>query len=161
MRENEVPGKTDAGRDEIQNRSRKLPIVMRSILLLVDGQRTVAQLRQIVTGLHAPADALQQLADMGLIQSTEAIAEVPRSDPAVPARSDAANRFSLLYALMSDAIREHLGIRGYFVQLKIERCNNADDLLALLPEVAAAVGKAQGIGRDVEFEQRLRALAQA
>ena len=36
--------------------------------------------------------------------------------------AETANRYSVLYTLRSDAVREHLGLRGYFMQLKIERC---------------------------------------
>ncbi|QCW25441.1 hypothetical protein FE772_06945 [Lysobacter enzymogenes] len=42
---------------------------------------------------------------------------------------------------MSEAVREHLGLRGYFLQLKIERCANSDELAALLPELSAALAK--------------------
>ena len=60
--------KTEAGRNEIQQRTRKLPAGLRSILLLVDGQRNDDELRAMMSGLHAPDDALQQLADEGLIE---------------------------------------------------------------------------------------------
>ena len=60
--------KTEAGRNEIQQRTRKLPSVLRSILLLVDGQRNDDELRAMMSGLHAPEDALQQLAADGLIE---------------------------------------------------------------------------------------------
>ena len=62
---------------------------------------------------------------------------------------------------MSDAVREHLGLRGYFLQLKIERCGDAQELLALLSDLAAAVAKARGTELAREFEQRLRTFAQA
>jgi hypothetical protein len=157
-----VPNKTAAGRDEIESRSRKLPASLRSILLLVDGQRTARQLQDMIGGLHAPADTLDQLVSLGLIADTapasanpSAIAEVPAPSPA------AANRYSVLYALMSDAVREHLGMRGYFLQLRIERCGNADELLALLPDLSAAVAKVRDMHQAIEFEQRLRAFAQA
>ena len=157
-----VPNKTAAGRDEIESRSRRLPAHLRSILLLVDGQRTARQLQDVIGGLHAPADALDQLLSLGLIADTapagtnpSALAEAPASSP------EAANRYSVLYALMNDAVREHLGLRGYFLQLKIERCGNADDLLALLPDLSAAVARTRDMRMAVEFEQRLRAFAQA
>ena len=161
MRDNEVLNKTDAGRDEIQQRSRKLPNALRSILLLVDGHRSVGQLHDVITGLHAPADALEQLIAMGLIsEATQASADAPKVDAAVAPPSEAANRYGMLYALMSEAVREHLGLRGYFLQLKIERCANAEELLALLPDLAAALAKARDFALASEFEQRLRALAQ-
>lgn len=155
-----VPNKTAAGRDEIESRARKLPASLRSILLLVDGQRSASQLREVVNGLHAPADALDQLLALGLI--VDAAPANPSTAPANPSTSaETANRYSVLYALMSDAVREHLGLRGYFLQLKIERCGDAQELLALLSDLAAAVAKARGTELAREFEQRLRTFAQA
>jgi hypothetical protein len=162
MRDMSVPNKTAAGRDEIESRTRKLPAHLRSILLLVDGQRTARQLHDVISGLHAPVDALDQLVSLGLIADTAPAGATPPTFAEVPAPSPAAaNRYSVLYALMSDAVREHLGMRGYFLQLKIERCGNADELLALLPDLSAAVARARDMGQAVEFEQRLRAFAQA
>jgi hypothetical protein len=160
MHDKAVPNKTAAGRDEIKSRARKLPANLRSILLLVDGQRTARQLQDVIGGLHAPADALDQLVSLGLI--ADAAPANPSTDPESPAPStEAANRYSVLYTLMSDAVREHLGLRGYFMQLKIERCGNAEELLALLPDLAAAVAKARDAQLAREFEQRLRTFAQA
>lgn len=156
-----VPNKTAAGRDEIESRSRKLPANLRSILLLVDGQRTARQLQDVIGGLHAPVDTLDQLVSLGLIADIAPAGANPLEFAEVPAPSPAAaNRYSVLYALMSDAVREHLGMRGYFLQLRIERCSNADELLALLPDLSAAVAKARDMRQAVEFEQRLRAFAQ-
>ncbi len=60
--------KTDAGRDEIRDRSRRLPSALRTVLLMVDGQRTVAQLHEVATGVRAPEDALDRLLADGLIE---------------------------------------------------------------------------------------------
>ena len=156
MRDEEVPNKTEAGRDEIQQRSRRLPNTLRSILLLVDGQRTVVQLRDVIAGLRAPDDALQQLVVMGLIGAAE---PTDISVSAAPP-SEADERYDELYALMSEAVRKQLGLRGYLLQLKVARCDNTDELLALLPEITAALGKVRNFGFASEFDQRLRALAQ-
>ena len=40
--------KTDAGRDEIRDRSRRLPPALRTVLLMVDGQRTQPELREVM-----------------------------------------------------------------------------------------------------------------
>jgi hypothetical protein len=159
MHDTAIPNKTPAGRDEIESRARKLPANLRSILLLVDGQRTARQLRDVISGLHAPADALDQLVPLGLIAAVPASSSAALEHPAPTA--DAANRYGVLYMLMSDAVREHLGLRGYFMQFKIERCGNADELLALLPDLATALAKARDAEQAREVEQRLRAFAQA
>ena len=160
MHDTAIPNKTAAGRDEIKSRARKLPANLRSILLLVDGQRTARQLQDLISGLHAPADALGQLVSLGLIGDAEpANSSTVREHPAPTA--EAANRYSVLYTLMSDAVREHLGLRGYFMQLKIERGGNAEELLALLPDLATALAKTRNAELARDFEQRLRTFAQA
>lgn len=161
MHDDVAPNKTDAGRDEIRQRSRSLPSALRSILLLVDGQRTVGQLRGVIAGLHAPADALEQLVGMGFVSIAAHAGATDAVAAGAGAPSGTAGHYGVLYALMSDAVREHLGLRGYFLQLRIERCGNAEELLAVLPDLAAALGKVRDFAVATEFEQRLRALAQA
>lgn len=133
--------KTEAGRLEIEQRTRRLPAALRSILLMVDGHRSDAELRTLAEGLHAPADTLEQLYAMGLIARVgdqPAVAE----PAAVPA--EAAQEYLRLYDRMSAAVTQHLGLKGYFMQLKIERCENAQALLELLPEMETALRKARG-----------------
>ena len=148
--------KTEAGRNEIQQRTRKLPAGLRSILLLVDGQRSDDELQAMMSGLHAPDDALGQLVADGLIERRSGAASMlaavaatkSNGMPAVVMTS--AERYNLLYTRITDDIRAHIGLKGYFLQLKVERCANADDLEALLPDVATAMTKA----RDHTFATR-------
>lgn len=169
--------KTEAGREEISQRTRKLPTQLRTILLMVDGQRTPAQLRALINDMKAPPDTLEQLALEGLIElvpagfnaagvvdvvtprggaapatetaeaaavaalEAQAVAEAQEADDASAAQS---GKYILLYEKMSEAVRAHLGLRGYFMQLKIERCTTADELEALLPEFREALAKAKG-----------------
>ena len=51
--------------------------------------------------------------------------------------------YQQLYDAMSEAVRRHLGLKGYFMQLKIERCTDALALERLCPELLAAVAKAR------------------
>lgn len=148
MRDSDVPVKTNEGRDEIEHRTRKLPPMLRSILLIVDGERSARHLRELAVSLHGPADALEQLEQMGLIASSAAVAaslaaQAPARAPASETAplSAPAQRYQALYSLMSEAVRDHLGLRGYFLQLKIERCTSSDELAALLPELSAALAK--------------------
>ncbi|OHE89976.1 MAG: hypothetical protein A2213_11930 [Lysobacterales bacterium RIFOXYA1_FULL_68_6] len=149
--------KTEAGRNEMQQRSRKLPAGLRSILLLVDGQRSDDELQAMMSGLHAPADALAQLAADGLIERRSGAAwmlaavTAPRAgEGATAAPMTSAERYNLLYSRITDDIRAHIGLKGYFLQLKVERCASADDLEALLPDIATAMTKA----RDHTFATR-------
>lgn len=149
--------KTEAGRNEIQQRTRKLPAGLRSILLLVDGQRSDDELQAMMSGLHAPDDALGQLAADGLIERRSgaasmlaAVAATKSNDGASALAMTPAERYNLLYSRITDDIRAHIGLKGYFLQLKVERCASADDLEALLPDIATAMTKA----RDHTFATR-------
>lgn len=150
--------KTDAGRSEIGTRSQRLAPALRSLLLVVDGKRSEAQLRAVIDGLHAPPDALEQLEAMGLI-GPGGVAAAPDTCRVAAEMPDASNRYGILYALMSDAVREHLGLRGYFLQLKIERAVGIDELVALLPELQASLARARGSELASEWSQRLQRLA--
>ncbi|MBX9402084.1 hypothetical protein K4L06_12275 [Lysobacter sp. BMK333-48F3] len=168
MRESDVPVKTHAGRDEIQNRTRKLAPVLRSILLIVDGDRSARHLRDLIASLHGPQDALEQLEAMGLIASSAAVAATQFAHAPTPgaafatavpmptplSMADAAQRYQTLYGLMTEAVREHLGLRGYFLQLKIERCGNSDELAELLPDLSAALAKVRKDDIAAQIEAR-------
>lgn len=175
MRDSDVPVKTDDGRDEIQHRTRKLPALLRSILLIVDGDRSARHLRDLIASLHGPSDALEQLEAMGLIASSAAVAANQLARSATPAAavaampavngaepvvdsvtstSDGAQRYQALYTLMTETVREHLGLRGYFLQLKIERCGNSDELAELLPDLSAALAKVRKDDIAAEIEAR-------
>lgn len=144
MQAKAMPAKTEMGRAEIDHRSHKLPGGLRSVLLLVDGRRTVAELQELAKRLNAPEDALQQLLSLRLI-STDA------DEMARPSIGEAANEpvaqdpattpYSVLYALMTEVVREQLGVRGYFFQLKLEKAQDYASLEALLPELQGAIAK--------------------
>ncbi len=144
MRDSDLYAKTEAGRNEIQLRSHHIAPALRSMLLVVDGHRTAGELRALGAGLHAPADALEQLAALGLVEHLNG-----RAAASAPPPSDVAVRYITLSGLLAEAVREHMGLRGFFMQLKIERCSTLGDLEALLPEITTAVGKA----RDGKYAQ--------
>ena len=154
--------KTEAGRNEIQQRTRKLPAGLRSILLLVDGQRSDDELQAMMSGLHAPDDALGQLAADGLIERRSgaasmlaAVAATKPNDGASAVAMTPAERYNLLYSRITDDIRGHIGLKGYFLQLKVERCTDIASLQALLPELRAAVAKAKGESFASDWERTL------
>ena len=190
MKDGELYFKTEAGKREIQDRALRLPAALRSILLMVDGQRDQAQLRELMAGLRAPDDAIEQLVVKGLIQrgdgasSTIAPVEAPATTPvqasvatpaaapvektpapaaALPALPGAVvvpaefGNYRRLYNFVTDAVGRHLGLKGYFMQLKVERCADVDALLELLPEVATALTKAKDHTFASEWLVRARA----
>ena len=159
MHKQAMPAKTEQGRAEIDNRERRLQAGLRSVLLLVDGRRTVAELQELARRLNAPDDALQQLLSLQLISGDAAAASAQAAnEPVAPTQ---ANRHGVLYALMTDAVRERLGVLGYLFQLKLERATTESELEALLPDLQAALAKRtspQGAASTIE---RIRTAANA
>lgn len=186
MNDREIYSKTESGREEMRTRALQLSGALRNVLLLVDGRRTVAQLTRLISGGKAPPDALDLLLRQGLIEMTDsgshssrsaeahgAAPLVPPGPPAMPlvepAESNAPEpsadaqddetqvRFNRLYTLMNELVSDYLGLRGYFMQLKIEKCANAEELLALQPELSAALIKAHGKEVGAELVARISA----
>ncbi|MCW4453615.1 hypothetical protein OK348_02240 [Flavobacterium sp. MXW15] len=153
-----IHAKTEAGRQEIEDRGRKLPPALRSILLMVDGQRDDEELGQLGQNLRAPDDALAQLAAMGLI---EAVAGQASAAPKVMATAKIGNdpeRYQQLYDWMTESVRKHLGLKGYFLQLKIERADTATGLEQLWPDVANALSKSKSHAFATRWLEETRAL---
>ncbi|MCF7751555.1 hypothetical protein KQ945_12395 [Bacillus subtilis subsp. subtilis] len=138
-----IHAKTAAGRQEIEDRARRLPPGLRSILLMVDGQRDDDALTALLPGLRAPDDALAQLAQMGLIEVVGGAVAPPAVRALTAGREQDPDLYKRLYDWMSESVRRHLGLKGYFIQLKIERCTDAAGLEKLWPDMAAAVAKAK------------------
>lgn len=158
-----MPAKTDQGRAEIESRSRKLPGGLRSVLLLVDGRRTVAELQELARRLNAPEDALHQLLSLELISGDMAAAQPSIGEPAnepMASLDSGNNRYGVLYALMTDLVREQLGVRGYFFQLKLERAEDDAALEGLLPELQAALAKKTSQQGAASSVARIRAAAE-
>lgn len=150
--------KTAAGRQEIEDRGRRLPAGLRSILLMVDGQRDDNELRGLLDGLRAPPDALQQLAALALIEVVGGSADPVPAPGLTTGREQDPAVYQQLYDAMSEAVRRHLGLKGYFMQLKIERCKDALSLERLCPELLEAVGKARSPALAQRWWQETQAL---
>ncbi|MCW5582139.1 MAG: hypothetical protein KIS72_12430 [Luteimonas sp.] len=158
MHKQSMPAKTEQGRAEIDSRARRLQAGLRSVLLLVDGRRTVAELQELAKRLHAPDDALQQLLSLQLI-SGDTVDTVAAPAANEPVASGPTNRYGVLYALMTDAVREQLGVLGYLFQLKLERAATDTELEALLPDLQAALAKRTSVQGATSTIERIRMAA--
>lgn len=76
-----TPVKTAEGRAEISRRSRALNQRLRTVLLLIDGRRTISQIRTVAEQVGAPDTCLDDLLGMGLV----ALPEPPVTAPAATA----------------------------------------------------------------------------
>jgi len=195
MDDREIYAKTDAGREEMRTRAQHLSGALRNALLLVDGHRTVGQLRELLAGGKTPQDALEQILELGFIsliqaapppepepelvapppslQTTAEPAPPPAVEPnpaappiaqskkavASPTAAVQPSHFERLYNIMNEIVRDYLGLRGYFMQLKIEKCVDAEELLDLQGELGTAIAKIHGGEVAAELMTRIRAAA--
>lgn len=158
--------KTSAGRDEVRTRARGLPQRLRSVLILVDGARTEAALRQAVERTGAPVDTVETLLSMGLIQPVAVTAKVAQPAPAgelveqafAAATTADPERFRIAKKFMNETVVDALGLRSFMFTLKLEKCATLPDLAALAPEYTRLVQKAKGAEVSAALASRLREL---
>jgi hypothetical protein len=142
MRDTDVPVKTAAGQQEIGTKQRKLQPKVRSLLIMVHGAETVAQLAQSMHSLGDVRAILDELIAMGLVTVQGG------SGPALA--QPAANNESIVPAtqqvkqLLNETAVASLGmIAGFRFTLKLEHCYTAEELRGIFADYLKAVGKAK------------------
>jgi hypothetical protein len=182
MNDQDLYGKTAAGFEEVRGRALKLPQRLRTMLIMVDGTRTVAQLRDAAQTLAAPEDFLQLLQGMGLValegtapvrggspSSAGLVVQAPAAATAPPAApavvtvdvpvgsvTVSGEKFRAALKFMNDSAVDLLGLRAFFFTLKLEKCYTPQDLLALLPDFSKAIAKSNGPEMARALEDRAR-----
>jgi len=146
----EIYAKTELGLRELKERTLKLPVPLRGLLIMIDGNRTVADVLEKARALRLDDTALTTLEAGGLIakkfSAPSASGPPPTAEAAAPARSeDEVQRFLTAQQRMSDATNKHLGFRGYGLMMRLQKTANIRDLRDLLPDFAAALVKRAGV----------------
>jgi hypothetical protein len=147
--------KTPAGQQEITARQLRLHPRLRSLLVLIDGRHRAGELLQTLSAIGVTEASLEELEKLGLIAAatlaavaSEPIVEdtgpqtefVPRPDHPL----DETERKRELYAYFNDAIRNHLGLRGFMLQLQVEKAETLADYHAIRDQFITALGKSKG-----------------
>ncbi|RQP22984.1 hypothetical protein [Piscinibacter terrae] len=78
-----IPVKTAEGQSELTSRQRRLTQRQRTVLLLVDGRRSEAEVRSMAVKAGATESCFGELMDMGLI-AVPAVSALPGQPPAAP-----------------------------------------------------------------------------
>ena len=144
MNPSDVPVKTDAGNRELSQRTHKLSSRVRSLLIVIHGTDTVAQLTQ---SFHAFGDidaSLNELAKLGLIAVRSGT--VATTAPQLPAANapDIAPPAPQAKQLLNESAVAVLGLRAFLFTLKLEHCYTAEELRGILPEYRRVIAKAKG-----------------
>lgn len=130
--------KTDKGREEIATRKYQLAPRLRTLLVLVDGKQSVGELLKKVAGIGLTEDSIASLLNDGYIQP------VPASDAAEQILSGGPTQFQAIYQFYTGTIKSTIGLRGYALQLMVEKATSVDDFRELRQSYLDAVLKAKG-----------------
>jgi hypothetical protein len=173
MNDNQLFVKTTLGSDELKSRARRLPSRVRTMLIMVDGMQTLAQLNAAAASIGAPEACMALLLEQGLIQAkpkaaprvlataVTSSAAVQAVDVAIefeaPELTDAA-RYLAAQKLMNDSAVDVLGLRAFFFTLKLERAFTCEDLRSALPDFGKALAKGKDPAAAALIEARVRVL---
>lgn len=160
MEKNTLLVKTDKGREALAHRLPELGPRLRSMLIMVDGQRSFSELDKLGSGLGGGAALLEQLLSHGWIASPEHNAPFRETvpfgdsqplgertvlpaavlDPAVERVASAPSvQPSLPFAearrLTVRFINDQLGPPGEALAIRVEGCKNATELQAQLQRI--------------------------
>jgi hypothetical protein len=145
--------KTAKGREEIDQRRYKLASKVRTLLILVDGTRTIDDLTNDGKKLGAPDDAIDLLMREGFVAPvTGAAAGVTESaagaaDDGTAPTADEFTRFRAAQKFMNDTAVDNMGgLKKFTFTLKLERCSMRQDLADLVDEYEQSLTKS--IGKD-------------
>jgi len=155
--------KSEKGKEELTTRKYQLPSKLRPLLVMVDGKQSASVLLKKVLGLGLTEDSFAILLEQGFIvqranelNPSTVQAEVmpgPETKTRVlatmtPARSLALKNF------FSETIKSKLGLRGFGLQLKVERADSIADFLVLGDTLIESIQKSKGgdIARQVQLD---------
>ncbi|WP_374404702.1 hypothetical protein [Niveibacterium sp.] len=151
--------KTEAGAQEITARQIRLHPRVRSLLVLIDGKHRAGELLDTLQTIGVTEDSFKELISHGLIAGAgtpaaapEAVADAPDTEmPLAPAEAptqaapaDEQEQRRALYAYFNLHIRETLGLRGFMLQLQVEKAESLADYAAIRDQFLAAARKSKG-----------------
>ncbi|MEP6485140.1 MAG: hypothetical protein ABJB01_11885 [Rudaea sp.] len=145
MRDSDVPLKTAAGLQEIGLKQRKLQPKSRSLLIMVHGAETVAQLERSMHSLGDVRAILDELIGLGLVAVKGGAGSVmteiaANNESVIPAAQQ-------VKQLLNETAVASLGMLGgltaFRFTLKLEHCYTADELRTIFPDFRKIVAKAK------------------
>lgn len=184
MDKNTLFAKTDLGRDALSTRPPELGPRLRSLLIMIDGKRAVAELDKLLGGDGLAAPLLEQLQAAGWIAQVDAAGhpvlhameggETSAASDPQPTASVSADATSLPPAAHAPApvptlpfsearrlvvrfINDQLGPMGEPLAMRIEACKTASDLQAALPRIRDGLKNFKNSATVQRFDDELAA----
>ncbi len=149
--------KTDKGQEEIRTRAYHLDQKHRALLLMVNGEKTCDEILfqlQPLGMTQAVFDELEQGgyiclqtpgAATGKSAQTGNPAPTARTEPPATAVGEpGAEGYQRLYRFYTEIISRYLGLRGYLLEMKVEKASNVTELVALREALRNNLAKVRG-----------------
>lgn len=173
--------KTDKGRDEISSRKYQLSPKLRPLLVMIDGKHSSDELLKRLAAVGLDRSHLDELLKAGFIEqvaitddtpapnpqvsntnSPPTITEAPKPEQVNPISTVAskAEAVQALRQFFNDSIKAHLGLRGFTMQLRVERADTLVDFSALGDDFIEALYKSKGQQLARTVEARMQQLLQ-
>lgn len=143
MQANDIPVKTMDGQREIGQRAHKLSPRARSLLIMIHGTQTVAELSRSMQQLGDVGAILTELQNLGLVTASSGGKRV-EEPPAAAIGEHHLPPAQEAKQLLNQTAVAALGLRAFLFTLKLEHCYTADELRAIIPEYRRVVAKAKG-----------------
>jgi hypothetical protein len=148
MRDSDIPVKTAAGQQEIGLKQHKLTPRARSLLIMIHGAETVAELSRSMHSLGSVGAILDELAAAGLVTTFAGGGGIARPQTEAPV-ANTAPPAQQVRQLLNETVVASLGMLGgltaFRFTLKLEHCYTADELRGLFPEFQRVVSKAKSV----------------
>lgn len=145
-----VFAKTDLGHEEIATRVRHVPARMRTMLIMVDGRRSVAQL---LSNHPAPDEArgyLESLLEGGFIAAHEASVAASPAQAAAPA---GAHSLGEVKQVVTRLLLDFIGPDAEYIAMRIEKISSRDQLLAEVEKLATMLENSVGQVPATKFRE--------
>lgn len=180
VQKNTVFRKSAHGAEALAKRDPALTLRLRSLLILVDGKRSVEELAKLSPTGPETEQLVSQLDDLGMIEPALAAAPPPpaSAEAATPAAAQAAAPAQAVQASAGPAaapvqvrvvplpearqaasrrLTDLLGPQAEDLCLRIEGARTAQDLLAILKKAEVMVRSARGPEAAAEFHRHMEA----
>jgi|CXWK01.1.fsa_nt_gi hypothetical protein len=147
--------KTPKGQAEIETRAHHLPPRLRTPLIMVDGKRSVDELRKLIT--NQPDECLVALLEQGFIEAAEVATAPKPTAPPAPAAPASGTITPGVDALRRQAVRELnelLGPMGEAVAIKLEGAKSLEQLRHSLGIARDILANSRGAGAANAFAAR-------
>jgi len=132
-----MPIKTAAGQQVLKDRSLPLTPRQRAALILVDGQRSLADVLRETAGAGVIPEDIERLLELNLIFVPPAATVLPPAAP--PDAATPQERYAAAYPIAAQ-LTAALGLRGFKLNLAVEAATCYEDLLRLSARIREAVG---------------------